>query len=93
MNLPALSSRFILGSRADCTSYADAVTRVVHWSSNRESRYVCVSNVHVTMESYDSAEYRAIVNGADLVTPDGMPLVWALRLFGSMGRRGCTGPH
>ncbi len=43
---------------------------------------MCVSNVHVTMESYDSAEYRAIVNGADLVTPDGMPLVWALRLFG-----------
>jgi N-acetylglucosaminyldiphosphoundecaprenol N-acetyl-beta-D-mannosaminyltransferase len=34
------------------------------------------------MESYDSPEYRAIVNGADLVTPDGMPLVWALRLFG-----------
>jgi N-acetylglucosaminyldiphosphoundecaprenol N-acetyl-beta-D-mannosaminyltransferase len=37
------------------------------------------------MESYDSPEYRAIVNGADLVTPDGMPLVWALRLFGVVG--------
>jgi N-acetylglucosaminyldiphosphoundecaprenol N-acetyl-beta-D-mannosaminyltransferase len=36
----------------------------------------------MTMESYDSVEYRAIVNDADLVTPDGMPLVWALRLFG-----------
>ena len=48
----------------------------------RESRYVCVANVHVTMESYDSAEFRTIVNDADLVTPDGMPLVWALRLFG-----------
>ena len=80
--LPALTSRFILGTRTDSTSYSDATTRVLGWSSNPESRYVCVSNVHVTMESYDSAEYRAIVNGADLVTPDGMPLVWALRLLG-----------
>jgi N-acetylglucosaminyldiphosphoundecaprenol N-acetyl-beta-D-mannosaminyltransferase len=34
------------------------------------------------METHDSAEYREIVNGGDLVTPDGMPLVWTLRLFG-----------
>ena len=82
MDSPALNSRFILGTRTDSTSYADAATRVLAWATTPESRYVCVSNVHVTMESYDSAEYRAIVNGADLVTPDGMPLVWALRLFG-----------
>lgn len=82
MDLPALKSRFILGTRTDSTSYADATRRVLAWADAPESRYVCVSNVHVTMESYDSPEYRAIVNGADLVTPDGMPLVWALRLFG-----------
>jgi N-acetylglucosaminyldiphosphoundecaprenol N-acetyl-beta-D-mannosaminyltransferase len=78
----APSSRFILGVRTDCTSYSDAATQVLAWAGAGESRYVCISNVHVTMESYDSAEYRALVNGADLVTPDGMPLVWALRLFG-----------
>jgi N-acetylglucosaminyldiphosphoundecaprenol N-acetyl-beta-D-mannosaminyltransferase len=77
-----LASRFILGVRTDSPSYSGATTKVLAWANTPESRYVCVSNVHVTMESYDSAEYRAIVNGADLVTPDGMPLVWALRLFG-----------
>ena len=82
LNLPPLTSRLILGTRTDSTNYSDAVTRVLAWARTQESRYVCVSNVHVTMEAYDSAEYRAIVNGADLVTPDGMPLVWALRLFG-----------
>lgn len=82
LNLPALNSCFILGTRTDPTSYSDAATRVLAWAHTPESRYVCVSNVHLTMESHDSAEYRAIVNGADLVTPDGMPLVWALRLFG-----------
>jgi N-acetylglucosaminyldiphosphoundecaprenol N-acetyl-beta-D-mannosaminyltransferase len=82
-DLPKLSSRLILGTRTDSTTYSDATTRVLAWASIPESRYVCVSNVHVTMESYDSAEFRTIVNGADLVTPDGMPLVWALRMFGA----------
>jgi N-acetylglucosaminyldiphosphoundecaprenol N-acetyl-beta-D-mannosaminyltransferase len=35
------------------------------------------------MEAHDSADFRAVVNGADLVTPDGVPLVWALHLFGA----------
>jgi N-acetylglucosaminyldiphosphoundecaprenol N-acetyl-beta-D-mannosaminyltransferase len=82
VNLPVLNSRVILGTRTDPTSYSDAARRVLAWASTPESRYVCVSNVHVTMEAYDSDAYRAVVNGADLVTPDGMPLVWALRLFG-----------
>ena len=82
VDLAALNSRLILGMRTDSTDYADVATRVLTWASTRESRYVCVANVHVTMEAYDSAGFRAIVNGADVVTPDGMPLVWALRLFG-----------
>jgi N-acetylglucosaminyldiphosphoundecaprenol N-acetyl-beta-D-mannosaminyltransferase len=34
------------------------------------------------MEAHDSAEFQRIMNEADLVTPDGMPLVWGLRLLG-----------
>lgn len=34
------------------------------------------------MESFDSTEFRRMVNGSDLVTPDGRPLVWALRALG-----------
>jgi N-acetylglucosaminyldiphosphoundecaprenol N-acetyl-beta-D-mannosaminyltransferase len=92
IDLMPLHWRLVLGMRTDSTSYADAVTRVLTWASARESRYVCVANVHVTMESYDSAEFQKIVNGADLVTPDGMPLVWALRLFGLSEATQVRGP-
>ncbi|MFN6962615.1 MAG: WecB/TagA/CpsF family glycosyltransferase [Pyrinomonadaceae bacterium] len=44
--------------------------------------YVCFSTVHMVMESFDSAEFGARVNGADLVVPDGMPLVWMQKLQG-----------
>jgi N-acetylglucosaminyldiphosphoundecaprenol N-acetyl-beta-D-mannosaminyltransferase len=36
----------------------------------------------MTMEAFDSAAFQRVVNGADLITPDGRPLVWALRSLG-----------
>lgn len=44
--------------------------------------YVCVSTVHMVMEAHDDREYRTKVNNADLVIPDGMPLVWMQKLQG-----------
>lgn len=45
----------------------------------RKSSYVCVANVHMCIEAYDDPAYAHIVNQADYVTPDGMPLVKALQ--------------
>jgi N-acetylglucosaminyldiphosphoundecaprenol N-acetyl-beta-D-mannosaminyltransferase len=44
------------------------------------------------MESYDSPAFRRVMNSADLVTPDGMPLVWGLRLLGHKGATRVYGP-
>lgn len=44
------------------------------------------------MESYDSAEFQQVMNEADLVTPDGMPLVWGLRLLGQRDASRVYGP-
>jgi N-acetylglucosaminyldiphosphoundecaprenol N-acetyl-beta-D-mannosaminyltransferase len=57
-----------------------------------ESRYVCVANVNNLIEAYDDPAYHEVMNGADLVTPDGMPLVWALRLLGVAGATRVYGP-
>jgi N-acetylglucosaminyldiphosphoundecaprenol N-acetyl-beta-D-mannosaminyltransferase len=38
------------------------------------------------MEAHDSAAFRQVVNGADLVTPDGRPLVWMLKGLGVEGQ-------
>jgi N-acetylglucosaminyldiphosphoundecaprenol N-acetyl-beta-D-mannosaminyltransferase len=92
MGFPALNSRFILGTRTDSTSYSDAAAQVLAWAAAGESRYVCASNVHVTMESHDCADFRGIMNDADLVVPDGRPLVWALRLFGVGAATQVRGP-
>jgi N-acetylglucosaminyldiphosphoundecaprenol N-acetyl-beta-D-mannosaminyltransferase len=72
----------ILGMRVDPTSYEEATEKVLAWAAAGESRYVCVANVHMVMEAHDDPSFRALVNAADLVTPDGMPLVWMLRKLG-----------
>jgi len=36
----------------------------------------------MAMEAHDDPAFSKIVNSADLVTPDGMPLVWSLRALG-----------
>jgi N-acetylglucosaminyldiphosphoundecaprenol N-acetyl-beta-D-mannosaminyltransferase len=77
-----LEQRRILGMRVDATAYADAVNRTLRWSGEGRGRYVCVATVHMVMEGHDDRNFQRIVNDADLVTPDGMPLVWALRLLG-----------
>jgi N-acetylglucosaminyldiphosphoundecaprenol N-acetyl-beta-D-mannosaminyltransferase len=72
----------ILGTHIDATSYEEATSLIQRWAENGESRMVFFANVHMVMEAYDSKEFQEIVNAADLVTPDGMPLVWMLRRSG-----------
>ena len=44
------------------------------------------------MTAYWSRAYQRVIDHASLVTPDGMPLVWALRLLGFKGQQRVYGP-
>ena len=83
----------ILGMRVDPTSYEEATRKVLAWAGAGESRYVCVANVHMVMEAHDDPGFKALVNAADLVTPDGMPLVWMLRRLGYPHQERVYGPE
>jgi N-acetylglucosaminyldiphosphoundecaprenol N-acetyl-beta-D-mannosaminyltransferase len=72
----------VLRMRVHATTYADSTAVVCGWAERGEARYVCVANVHMVMEAWDDPAFRETVNAADLVTPDGMPLVWVLRRKG-----------
>ena len=82
----------VLGARVNAITYSRAIEIVQDWSAQHQSRYVCIANVHMLMEAIDSVEYRQIVNSADLVTPDGMPLVWMMWLKGQRDQPRVYGP-
>jgi N-acetylglucosaminyldiphosphoundecaprenol N-acetyl-beta-D-mannosaminyltransferase len=46
-----------------------------------QSANVCVANVHMLVEAYQDASFATVVNSANIITPDGMPLIWAMRLL------------
>src|SRR5574341_2080570 len=82
----------VVGVRVDAATYSYARERILDWSARQESRYVCVANVHMLMEAYASAEFPSSVNTADLTVPDGVPLVWMLRLKGQRNQPRVYGP-
>jgi len=82
----------IIRTRVDVTSYELAAAAVLDWSQEARSRYVVAANVYTVMQAFDSDEYSRLINAADLVTPDGMPLVWALRLRGHADAARVYGP-
>jgi N-acetylglucosaminyldiphosphoundecaprenol N-acetyl-beta-D-mannosaminyltransferase len=84
--------RAILGTRVDATSYENATDRIIGWARGRESRAVVAANVHVLMEGYDDPGFRSAMSTVDLVTPDGMPLVWTLRRLGLPSQTRVYGP-
>jgi len=82
----------VVGVNFSHTSYESATTQILAWAKVRESRYVCAANVHMVMEAFDSPQFLQVVNQADMVTSDGMPLVWMMKLKGGRHQTRVYGP-
>lgn len=85
-------SRYILKMRVDATDYNQISRQILSWARAGAGRSVCCATVHMVMEAFDHPAFRAEVNSADLVTADGMPLVWALKGLGVAGASRVYGP-
>ncbi|MEE3715142.1 WecB/TagA/CpsF family glycosyltransferase [Tumidithrix elongata RA019] len=82
----------IIGVEIHATSYEDACDRILSLAQSKTSCYIVAANVHVVMTAFWDRTYREVVNRAILVTPDGMPLVWGLRLLGVRNQPRVYGP-
>ncbi len=87
-----MDSRQILDIRVNTATYESAVAKVMHWAAAGRSSYVCLANVNTVMEARTSREYQVVMRQADLVTSDGMPLVWLLRWLGVVDATRVYGP-
>jgi len=89
-DLPAFT---VLGVRVHAVQIPDVIAQMERWIAERSFGHVVVAaNAHVVMEAYQNPRVRAAVNGADLVMPDGMPLVWLGRRRGFPLKERAYGP-
>ncbi|MFO1074442.1 MAG: WecB/TagA/CpsF family glycosyltransferase [Geminicoccaceae bacterium] len=83
----------VLGVGISAVNMQSAIETVLGWVARRERHYVCVTGVHGVMESMQAPALREIHNRAGMVTPDGMPMAWLLRLGGHRGSDRVCGPE
>ena len=92
--------RNVVGVGISTTSYEGMTNVCRDWitaahetaDEAQPARYVCVTSVHGIVTSVFNPAVKADLNGADIATPDGMPVVWALRSFGFPTQQRVYGP-
>jgi len=90
----APSSFRVLGVRVDAVQISDAVTRMESWIEQRHgNHYITVTGMHGITVAQRDPTFKAVLSTADLVVPDGMPLVWLGRRSGHRLRRRVYGPE
>jgi N-acetylglucosaminyldiphosphoundecaprenol N-acetyl-beta-D-mannosaminyltransferase len=88
----------VLGVGISATSYDDVSRTCDAWVAERlagfrgRARMVTVTSVHGIVTAFFESPFRDILNAADMSTPDGMPVVWAMRSFGVEGQTRVYGP-
>jgi N-acetylglucosaminyldiphosphoundecaprenol N-acetyl-beta-D-mannosaminyltransferase len=73
----------MMGLPIDRVSESETVERAMVGVRHGEGGWICPTNLDVLRQVVTSPELRSLVEDADLVVADGMPLLWASRLQGA----------
>lgn len=81
----------VVGTPISMTSYEEVLDVVAERPPDRAT-VVCVCTVHSVMTARRRPELARALHDADVTTPDGVPLVWALRAMAHRGQTRVYGP-
>ncbi len=83
----------VLGVRVDPVQFPDVIAQMTEWIRERDGCHsIAATGMHGVVEAQHDASFKDILNGTDLIVPDGMPLVWLGRHEGHALRRRVYGP-
>ena len=73
-------------------TFAQAIETLASWARGTTPRYVSTCTVYTLMRGLEDEQIADALNGADLVTADGMPLVWLQHMRGDQFAERVYGP-
>lgn len=88
----ALATCNILGVNIAITDIQETLCYIQNNLSKLKGNYICISNVHTTVMSYENKSYCAIQNGGACALPDGNPLSVVSKIRGHKNAKRVTGP-
>lgn len=84
----------VLGIRLDAVQIPDVICQMEQWINEKSfGHFIAVTNTHVVTEARRQSSFKRVLGAADLVVPDGMPLVWLGRQLGYPLKRRVYGPE
>ncbi len=84
----------VLGVRVNAVQIPDVVALMERWIHERNAyHFIAVTGMHGVTEAQHEPYFKQVLNSADLVVPDGMPLVWLGRRQGCALQRRVYGPE
>lgn len=83
----------VLGVRLEGVDYPGAVAKLEELAGAKKPAAVAACNTHLVALARQQPEFGKILEGFDLLLPDGMPLVWAMRKQGAAIKDRVYGPY
>jgi N-acetylglucosaminyldiphosphoundecaprenol N-acetyl-beta-D-mannosaminyltransferase len=84
----------VLGVCVSGVSLEDVIVQMRAWiRERRETRTIAVTGMHGVMEARHNPAFKSVLDAADAVVPDGMPLIWLGRRRGLGLQRRVYGPE
>jgi N-acetylglucosaminyldiphosphoundecaprenol N-acetyl-beta-D-mannosaminyltransferase len=91
---PSQGAFATLGVRIDAVQILDVVRSMEEWiAAGHSCHSIAFTGLHGISEAHKDPNFKTILNDADLVVPDGMPLVWIGRWRGHRLHRRVYGPE
>jgi N-acetylglucosaminyldiphosphoundecaprenol N-acetyl-beta-D-mannosaminyltransferase len=82
----------IVGTKVSVVTLPDVLETFERWITDRPGRYVVCRDVHGVIRARTDKSLQAIHERADIVAPDGVPLVWTAKLLGCRDIARVCGP-
>ena len=84
----------VLGVRVDAIQIPDVIGLMRRWIAARSAcHFIAFTGMHGIAETRHDTSFKQILNSADLMVADGMPVVWLGRWHGHAMRRRVYGPE
>ena len=75
----------VFGIQMSVTDYQDSIDQIIEAGQQKRSFAMSALATHGLMEAVHNPDFAEVVNGLDLLTPDGQPVRWAMNILHSAG--------
>jgi len=72
----------VIGVKISAINMGMALETIRTWVENKEKNYICVTPIHSIMDCHFRPKLKKIFNSSGLTTPDGMGVVYCMKLLG-----------